>query len=629
MKQKLLLLTLLLGGMLTVNAQNELFDQEIQIPAGYQPATVLLPPSPLTMQVLFVGGHDLVQTTPTYGNEAGIAIAKEWHDFIGFTPDNTGQHLGWVSVNHEMIYQDNRIGDGGGMTVFAVDRDPVTGELVVANQDLTDGRSGKFFNVDFANTVGETGMNCGGISSIVDGRIWTAEEWFRTNNASINSGGYSAPTSSGSFPKSPGAVANQGVRDTADYTISSDIAGFDGLTVKKYENFNWMVEIDPREAKAIRKQYNWGRQGFEGGTIAADNKTVYLGVDGTPAPWVKFVADAPGDFTKGKIYVYKHDASGNKWIEIDNTDPTRMLNFTQEALAKGASIYNRLEWVAIDPASGLIYMTETGNDNPVNGFTGGVNAGGVMAPHHTQRALLKGLTGATDAAYRDYYGRVLKYDPTTEEVSVLLEGGPELSVSPDEANYPSTHFTNPDGLNVITIDGQSFLIIDEDINGSSFGRLPAGVTSAICESFLLNLAKTNPTIDDLIRLTATPRGAEVTGAVMTPDGKSLLLNCQHPNSNLAFPFNHSLTFAIHGFDQLTVTGLQDPEFDQNSGFQIYPNPTTRRVHMNKVTDAALYNESGQRVRVFRNTDQFDVFGINPGTYFVQSAEGEITKLIIQ
>lgn len=227
---------------LSLQAQT-LFDEEISIPAGYAPTEIVMPPSPLTTQVLFIGGTDLVQTTPTYGNPAGETVAKEWHDFIGMTPDPSGQSLGWVSVNHEMIYADDNLGDGGGMTVFKIAR-AADGSIEIMDQDLPDGRSGKFFNVDFANTVGETGMNCGGINSIVDGRIWTAEEWFRSNNSSIYDGG-------------------NGVRDTSDFTISnSGIAGWDGVTLKKYQNFNWMTEIDPRNAVAIRKQYNWGRQPF-------------------------------------------------------------------------------------------------------------------------------------------------------------------------------------------------------------------------------------------------------------------------------------------------------------------------------------------------------------------------------
>lgn len=97
-----------------------MFNETIKIPAGYIPDEVVLPPSPLTMQVLFVGGHDIVETTKTYNNPAGRAIAKEWHDFIGMTPDSSGATLGWVTVNHEMIYRDDKIGDGGGMTMFRI-----------------------------------------------------------------------------------------------------------------------------------------------------------------------------------------------------------------------------------------------------------------------------------------------------------------------------------------------------------------------------------------------------------------------------------------------------------------------------------------------------------------------------
>lgn len=623
----------LTGGLLHAQL---VFPTEISIPEGYTPETVLMPGSPLDLQVLFVGGVDQVQTTPTYGNEAGVAYAKEWHDFVGFTPDETGESLGWVSVNHESIYQDDRIGDGGGMTVFRVKRDPVSGQLEIVEQTLSDGRQGDFFNVDFVNTVGETGMNCGGINSVVDGRIWTAEEWFRSSYESINNGRFSEPQSGGSFPKAPGESPNQGVRDLSDYTISSDIPGFDGLTLPKFENFNWMVEIDPREAKAIRKQYNWGRQGFEGGTVSPDNKTVYLGVDATPAFWVKFEADTPGDFTRGKTYVFKHDAA-EKWIEIDNTDPDKMRDFQAQAVAAGGTMFTRIEWVTIDPTTGIVYMTETATDTPGSNWRGAAAAGAVYAPHHLARAAEQGLAEPdADDTYWDYYGRVLKYDPATQEVSVQIEGGPYFEVSPMEADYPDKHLSNPDGLNLMTIDGQEFLVICEDLNGDDRGRMPfendnanGGNGNRLCELYLLDLSVENPTVDDLIRITATPFGAEITGACPTPDGKSLLVNSQHPSSTNPFPFNHSLTFVIHGFDELTVTDLKEPEFDDVDAFQLYPNPTLQTVYFNVETDIALFNEAGQRLRVYRNVNQIDVSQLPAGTYYLQNGEGQITSLVKQ
>ena len=164
MTNKIIFSCLLSFFCIQLNAQT-LFDETIQIPSGYFPTEFVMPPSPLTTQVLFIGGVDFVQTTNTYGNPAGETIAKEGHDFIGITPDESGQSLGWVSINHEKISKDDMIGDGGGMTVFKIKR-AADGTLEILDQTLSDGRSGKFFNVDFVNTTGETGMNCGGICSM-------------------------------------------------------------------------------------------------------------------------------------------------------------------------------------------------------------------------------------------------------------------------------------------------------------------------------------------------------------------------------------------------------------------------------------------------------------------------------
>ena len=205
-------------------------------------------------------------------------------------------------------------------------------------------------------------MNCGGIVSPVDGRIWTAEEWYRDSNSDL------------SFVDGEGRPL--GLRDTSDFTITTDIPGnFAGQTIEKFENFNWMVEIDPREAVAIRKQYNWGRQGFEGGVVMHDNRTVYTGEDGTPGLFSKFVADTPGDFRHGTLYVYKHDAEGEDgpWVKMDNKSLHTMLNITTEAYEKGATMFNRIEWVA--QYDGKVYFCETGRDNPGRGFYRGSGTG--------------------------------------------------------------------------------------------------------------------------------------------------------------------------------------------------------------------------------------------------------------
>ena len=619
---------------LAVHGQT-IFDEEISMPPGFVPDSILMPPSPLTTQVLFVGGADIVQAPGAYGNPAGPALAKEWHDFIGFTPDTDSDDLGWVSVNHEMIYRDDHLGDGGGMTVFKVRR-AADGNLEIVDQQLEDGRAGKFFGVDFVNTVGETGMNCGGISSIVDGRIWTAEEWFRTSNTSINTGN----TGSSSFPLTVGSRANQGVRDTSDFTIDApEFPEFDGMTLKKYQNFNWMVEIDPREAKAIRKQYNWGRQGFEGGAIGHGNDYVFLGPDATPGFFGLFIAKTPGDFTEGTLFAYKHDKEGYNWTPIWGTDD--LLNQPQAAARKGATMFNRIEWVAIDPNDGAVYFTETGRDRPGRGFAQGLALGATENPYHLARAQELGMSSSTDSNYPDYYGRIWKYDPAADTLFVFLEGGPAFEESPSEEDYPAVHLSNPDGLNVMQLDGRSFMVINEDLNGTSYGRTPAGVRNRTCEVFLLDLAIENPTLDDLIRLTAVPPGAEVTGACPTPDGKSLLLNAQHPSTANPFPYNHSLTFAVHGFDKVTVPAkgskpnapnapISSEQAAETVGFNLYPNPATRIVTLDGTHDVAIYEAStGRRMRVYQQVSRLDVSDLAAGTYLVRNEAGDTLRLVVQ
>ncbi|GAB5416966.1 MAG: hypothetical protein Crog4KO_18330 [Crocinitomicaceae bacterium] len=1080
--------SLLLGALLIssqVSAQIG-FDPEIE--PDFITDEVLVPASPIESQVIFIGGHDTVQTTATYGNPAGAYPAKQWHDFIGFTPetDPTSQDLGWISINHEMISADPNIGDGGGMTVFKIRRDAATDSIMVVEQTLADGRAGKFFNVDFANTVGETGMNCGGITSEADGRIWTAEEWFRTSNASIWAGG-------------------AGVLDTLDFTISnSGIPMADGEVIQKYENFNWMVEIDPKEAVAIRKQYNWGRQPFEGGVIMPDNQTVYLGADNTPGIFSKFVATTPGDFTDGQLYAYRADdkqmrlshqvsyenafseisafdainsrvygtngdgqgvlvlefadensldsinfidlsaygsgvptsvavhngilavsvpavveqnagqvlffddsytllnaltvgalpdmvtftsngdyllvanegepnddytvdpdgtvsvidlsagvgsavvntadfsayttamipdvrifgngstnvaadmepefiaingddtkayvacqennaiavvdiatatvediialgykdyslaenaidasdddnmignfqqwdnlygmyqpdaikiveingteylltanegdardysgyseearvedvvldptvfpnaatlqqgdqlgrlkittsqgdtdndgdydelysyggrsftiwdLSGNivfdsgnefgqilasdfagnyadnrdddkgsepesievgviggrtfayigleraagvmvyeitdpanatfanyfnkngvdespeglvfisaadspsgtpflmstnepdnlngsismynvngfdgeKWIKIGNGTMDKMLNYEENAINAGATMYNRLEWVAYNSGDGNVYLTETGRDNPASRWADEEVEGGVLAAHHNTRAAAQG-TDAMSSDYVDYYGRILKFDVSNDSMSSYLEAGPEFHGTPDVSisNYPSIHLSNPDGLTFMNVNNNSYMVICEDLNGTSHGRMPAGISNRACEMYILDMNNSNPVLDDLVRIAQTPVGAEITGVRATADGKTLFFNSQHPSSSNPFPYNNSLTIALSGWDK-SIVGLTELA-QEESTFSVYPNPTSRIVYFSETMDVALYDTFGKLIRVERQADHMDIIDLTPGTYYLKNNAGDTKKLIVQ
>lgn len=613
--KKFYLTALAVAGFIGAQAQIQ-FDPKID--PAYVTDEVVVPSSPLILQHLFIGGTHLVQTNATYGNAAGAYPAKEWHDFIGFTPDETGNSLGWITVNHEMIVQDDHIGDGGGMTAFRVTRDTANDTLIVMEQTLSDGREGKFFAIDFVNTVGETGMNCGGIESSYDGRIWTAEEWFRTSNGSI------ADRDTSDFTIGTGTANGQ--------TVTNGFPGFDGETIKKYENVNWMVEVDPREAVALRKQYNWGRMGFEGGAVLPDNKTVFIGEDATPGWLAKFVADNAGDFTSGDLFLYKQDATGSKWVQIDNTDLDVMLNIKDAATAVGATMFNRVEWVRYDEETNSIYFTETGRDNPGSSWRGEHADGATHSSVSMARAAAQG-THPDSSDYADYYGRVWKLDLANDAATSFIEGGPDLENGTGIGAYPDVHLSNPDGLGFIKVGEKNYMLINEDLNGSSYGRMPAEINNRTCELFLLDMAIANPTTEDLIRIAVVPSGAEVTGATSTPDGKTLLFNSQHPSSSNPYPYNHSLTVALTGWDKLApediiMVPLGQEEVTEEE-FTVYPNPTSRMMYFNDVQDVALYDMNGKRIRVARQVRSLDIVDLDKGIYFIQNGEGVTKRVVIQ
>lgn len=612
MKQHLLALGLMTAAFAAQAQQNQNVPQA---PSSVGTREVVVPQAlHLKYQVLFIGGYDSVATVDAQGNPNGNALAKQWHDFIGYTPDANSADLGWVTVNHEMIQANPKIGDGGGMTSFKVRKSGDT--LEVVPQTLPDGRSGKFFNVDF-NPTGATGMNCGGMFG-VDGRIWTAEEWFRTSNPSIYSGG-------------------GGVTDTSDFIIGTTtpagFPGFNGETLKRFENFNYMVEIDPKTARSIRKQYNWGRAGYEGGVMMPDNQTVYLGIDESPTPWVKFVATTPGDFTSGNLYAWKADGS---WIQLNNTDIDSLKRISIPAFQKGAAMFNRIEWTA--QHDGKVYMTETGRDNLGSSFRNAALAGATVDSHWVAAVRIRHpeLAGQNNDSivnfflagnFRDYYGRVLVFDPVASTMNIFLEGGPFLP-SGEPAAYPDKHLSNPDGLGFMKIGDDTYMVIEEDLNGTSFGRMPTGAGGINTEAFLYDMQDPNPAINKLKRIAVTPFGAEVTGMAYVEEADAILINSQHPSTSNPFPYNNSLTFGLVGWSNVVASLFEQPKFEGN-GFQIWPNPTSRELHFNEATDIIIRDLNGRLVKEAKNTEMVDIYGIPAGTYFVTNGAGQTQKLIIQ
>jgi len=548
--------------------------------------THLIPSSPLQSAILLRGYVD------TATNTAGLkALAKDWNDFTGYIPINGRSDSGYVIVNNEQNARDSVHGDGGGMTVFTAQFKNNT--WTVANHP-----NGKHRSVNFG-PVGGTIANCGGMETPW-GTVLTAEEWNQGSNASMYNSG-------------------NGFRDTSDWNVGQFNGAPLNRTIKRHQNMNWMVEVNPATAQVVKKHYNMGRFDHEGGTAMADGKTVYLTDDATPGVFFKFVSDTVGNYNKGKLYAYQQSANGQTgtWLEMP-MDLDTMMNARAVAIRRGATLFTRLEWS--EHVDGKIYIAETGNDNSGTAHRNAMRNGGKLALHLAARM------NTTDSSIVDYYGRVLRFDIATNKMDVLIEGGAGTGGN-------TNHLASPDGITAVQLNGKKYLVIQEDLIGTSQGRVPPSAAAAnrvLCEVYWLDLSIQNPTVNDLKRMLIGANGSEVTGARFTPDGKTMFVNIQHPSSTLAAPYNTSYTIAVWGYAGETTNLFEDPKFDHKSGkLQMQVNPLSRFAFFSEAVDVELYNAAGKRLERHKNIRQMDVAHLNAGQYYVRLNGRDTHKLVMQ
>ncbi len=225
----------------------------------------------------------------------------------------------------------------------------------------------------------------------------------------------------------------------------------------------WMYEIDPLatdKTRRAKRRVALGRFSHESAAVWNDRE-VFMTEDAYQGHFFKFVADHPKDLSRGKLFAYK--AATRSWLPIKD-----VYNARPEADAAGATPYNRLEDLQIGPDR-KIYLAETGYQT----------AG-------------------------DAYGRVLRFDPATNETEVWLEGD-------------GTTMAQPDNL---LFDPQGRLLICEDqftSNLESHGS-----------NELLRVAQDKA----VTRLLAVRPDAEPSGPSWGPDGVLFLSVMAGPNSGL-------------------------------------------------------------------------------------------------
>jgi len=449
-----------------------------EIPFQEYSTTVIIDKN-LSYKVLFSQGDSVLCNNGKWGQ------AKGSHDMLLTLPTQKTTEV-LLAVSHECNDSSAVLGDGGGMSIV-----PVCFKNNSWNVCDT------IKNIDFT-PVGGTYNNCSGTYVTGKNTILTAEEGTPENNASLYRKG-------------------KGYQDTSNIK-----------ELTRYENTGWMVEVDPLSNKALHKLYSMGRFVHESALVLADGKTVFLTDDFAPSVFFKFIAEKEYDFEKGQLYAYKEAtaADTSHWITLPMAMDS-LLDIRNVALRMGASCFLRMEWMT--QVNNKIYITATGYD------------------HFAMKNLYKGkpathlLPFIKNDSIDQPYGSVLTFDLTTNNISVLIDGGAGKI-------QPEKHFSNPDAITAVTKNGKAYLIIEEDIIANTRGRVSAASlkkNAFVNEIYWLDLSIKQPTVDDLKRFLIAPADSETTGgAFIAGDTQFYFVNIQHPSSSNPKPFNKSCTIVV-------------------------------------------------------------------------------------
>jgi secreted PhoX family phosphatase len=321
--------------------------------------------------------------------------------------------------------------------------------------------------------------------------------------------------------------------------------------------FGWIVELDPYDPTSTPvKRTALGRAAHEGATVALTKDgraVVYSGEDARFEYIYKFVSRdrmKPGGgranrtlLDHGTLYVARFDADGTgRWLplvhghagltpEAGFADQGEVLVKARQASdALGATKMDRPEWIAVDPVGGQVYVTLTNNSQRGAPGRPGVDAANPRANNVGGHILRwregRHPGGDFDSETFRWEHFVLAGDPAAErpEARGQMQGAREVAA-----------FACPDGL---WVDPRGVLWIQTDMSSADMG---AGVAYLKKEAGTADVGPkevaalgnnamlaADPATGEIRRFLVGPVGCEITGIDMTPDGRTMFVNIQHP-----------------------------------------------------------------------------------------------------
>ena len=440
---------------------------------------------------------------------------KSNFDFTGYIPIKESSTHGYLAVNFELTE--------GGMAISELKLDSLLDKWEVKDSKL----------VDFS-IVGGTSRNCSG----------TVTPW----NTIV----------------------------TCEEAVSLDNNN-DG-----YNDIGWCIEVDPVSGLIVDqagglaggdKLWSLGNFKHENVVVHPNLRTVYEGADEMDGYLYKFVMDSIANLSKGALYVYKGSKSGSgKWLRVKNETPEECNTVKLQADSLGATKFNGIEDVDINPLTGHVFFAVKGEEVVYSFMDDNLLAGDSVKEFKT---FVGGQTYYINGVEEDWgYGNDnLSFDDRGN-LWVLQDGG---------RNY------------VWVVD---YLHTQED-----------------------------PKVKIVMRI---PRGAEPTGLTFTPDYKYGFMSVQHPSTlNSSIQMNafredvimdKDFAFVFSRSEFLNSTGVSLEEgIEEVEG--LYPNPSSNVLRFSNLKNERweLINQIGALMKEGIG-DVILLEGLQSGIYFLLIGE---------
>jgi uncharacterized protein len=335
-----------------------------------------------------------------------------------------------------------------------------------------------------------------------------------------------------------------GIAARTTYRWNDFDARFDAAAHPNEPNrFGWVVEIDPYDPDwKPAKRTALGRIKHEGAmvTVAPDGRVVvYTGDDERFEYLYKFVSAKPWNpndraanrdlLDAGTLYVAKFSDHGQgAWIELThgknnldaangfNSQADVLIRTRQAADAAGATKMDRPEWVAVHPVTQDVYLALTNN---------------VLRGTDKQPGV-----DAANPRPNNVYGHIVRWREQGGDVAGLkfrwehfVMAGDTAAVNPAaRGTVKGDSFGSPDG---IWFDARGVLWIQTDVASADLRR-------SDYERIKNNqMLAADVNTGEIRRFLVGPKDCEVTGATMSPDGKTMFINIQHPGEMPGSPRN--------------------------------------------------------------------------------------------